>query len=236
MKCARTRRLLDRYLDGELRGKGEFQIIQHLESCPGCSAHLTDRKKLRLELSNLGRIEHPAHDLWDGVQARMNKKQTRWTSMPAPKYIFAAGAATMAVGIFLGLLLAGVISVRPAQRSVYLSEMDNMLLSRIYELEEDYQQLKSGTLTAAKTGNGALPEPVLSEIEIRLTELDARARSIIADLERYGGSADHYRIVFDHYRQKFDLLYYLRDASLYLTAPLPAPDAGLPAQPDVRPL
>ena len=48
--CEKTRRYMDAYLSNELLVETTHDLLQHLESCPECTAELATRTRLRSRL------------------------------------------------------------------------------------------------------------------------------------------------------------------------------------------
>ncbi len=102
--CRKIQAHFDAYMDNELLVETNREVLEHLESCPGCSTVLEDRIRLRSALHRAGsRVAVPGA-LGDSVRASLSKASTA----PAwPRW--AAAAAAAAVVLALGLTSTGLL-------------------------------------------------------------------------------------------------------------------------------
>jgi anti-sigma factor RsiW len=70
-----TDRLSD-YLDGELPDGERIALESHLQSCPECSAILTDLRRVVQRARALREDRSPSHDLWPGIASRIGASST----------------------------------------------------------------------------------------------------------------------------------------------------------------
>jgi anti-sigma factor (TIGR02949 family) len=54
LDCARARRLLPAYLDGELRDEQRWRVTEHLARCSQCWLRVRFETRLRAHLTDLG--------------------------------------------------------------------------------------------------------------------------------------------------------------------------------------
>src|ERR1700728_693520 len=70
--CSQYRTELSAMLDGQLEGKAQSDIRDHLTGCSGCSEELETLKKLTKFLNESMQPENvEVPDLWSGIKAQM---------------------------------------------------------------------------------------------------------------------------------------------------------------------
>jgi predicted anti-sigma-YlaC factor YlaD len=69
MECTETRKVLSRYLDGELSPVQMASVREHLARCPQCLEEYTAQAALWALLQNAGPIQAP--ELWPALEARL---------------------------------------------------------------------------------------------------------------------------------------------------------------------
>ncbi len=125
MRCFQSRRLLDEYRDGELRGSRRSACEAHLRSCVRCSEALRERNDLSAVLRG-----------WDGARSSdeltarvMAAWQTAWPrewrlahrrSIAARAAVAAGAVALVAVLGFAGvraIAAVGKVNARPADEA-----------------------------------------------------------------------------------------------------------------------
>ena len=123
---------LNDYLDGELDERAEAEVVEHLASCVGCRAEL---EQLRGIVSLAGRLDdaiEPRHDLWTGIEARIDTAGSAdldaWRARPrgalwAHRYELIAAATLLVLAASMGTLLlvrnaddAAPVAARPTQQ------------------------------------------------------------------------------------------------------------------------
>ena len=98
--CEKTRRYMDAYLSNELLVETTHDLLQHLESCPECTAELEARTRLRSRLKAAVKAQTAPPHLPVLVRDKLrNSQRGRWR-------FYAVPVAAM-------LVLAAVIWVRP---------------------------------------------------------------------------------------------------------------------------
>jgi hypothetical protein len=75
MKCAEIQKLLNDYVDGELREYEKKEVTVHLLRCPGCRKEEEALRFLSEEALALPKSVEPARDLWPALESRIRRKK-----------------------------------------------------------------------------------------------------------------------------------------------------------------
>ncbi|MEO0004457.1 MAG: zf-HC2 domain-containing protein [candidate division WOR-3 bacterium] len=105
MKCAKVKRMLSSFLDGELKGKAKLDLEAHLTQCSDCRNELAGLKADRELLSSVSVPELSPYFLTRTV-ARIRELNDQKEWVWARRLVYQAGAAVLVLlGIGLGLFL-----------------------------------------------------------------------------------------------------------------------------------
>ena len=105
MRCRAARRMMSRYLDGELPETRRSSVDQHLGCCPECRSEFAAQDRL---WSLLGRAAPaPSPDVFAAVEARLSERPglSFAFSRLRPRHVGYAAAAAVLVGL---AILSGV--------------------------------------------------------------------------------------------------------------------------------
>ena len=118
MSCARTRQVLDAYVDGELDPATVAEIDVHFGACPACAGLREERRTLSAQL----RAEAPYFRVPERVRRDLGRRLRPERARPrrVPAWSFASALAT--AGAAAGLL-AGIWLGRPPVDDVLLDEV-----------------------------------------------------------------------------------------------------------------
>ncbi|MEO0068953.1 MAG: zf-HC2 domain-containing protein [candidate division WOR-3 bacterium] len=105
MKCAKVKRMLSSFLDGELKGKAKLDLEAHLTQCSDCRNELAGLKEDRELMSSVSVPELSPYFLTRTV-ARIRELNEQKEPVWARRLVYQAGAAVLVLlGIGLGLFL-----------------------------------------------------------------------------------------------------------------------------------
>lgn len=105
MKCAKVKRMLSTFLDGELPDKAKLDVETHLTQCSDCRSELASLKADRELLSSVSVPELSPYFLTRTV-ARIRELKEQKEPVWERRLIYQAGAAVLVIlGIGLGLFL-----------------------------------------------------------------------------------------------------------------------------------
>ncbi len=116
MRCNTVRRELDRFARQEVAPRLRASIEGHLSECPDCRAYLARQERLASLLEDVREPPNLPEGFGDRVMAAARQRQAsrpvprlrrragwRWVSVPLGEY--AARAAVLAAGLFVGVLM-----------------------------------------------------------------------------------------------------------------------------------
>lgn len=187
MTCAEVDFRLDDYLDGALSER-EFQEFElHLAGCDSCHEQERRLRALLAQASALPRELPPAHDLWPGIAARLDRRGSlpfAWRLPALSGWLPATLAAAAAVALaFAWLGRAGRMADEPRQttaapsglaRPAGLAPEPNAML----ETEHEYAQATSALLAALQERRPPLAPETLRAVERDLQLIDAALAEI----------------------------------------------------------
>ena len=67
---------LNDYLDGELDGREEAEVVEHLATCASCRIELDQLRDVLDRAATLAESVEPRRDLWAGIEARIDSAGT----------------------------------------------------------------------------------------------------------------------------------------------------------------
>ena len=86
MKCRRTKKLLEEYIEGNLDRDIEKDVEEHLRSCEKCAAEYNELKKYRDTLSLMNRKVAPP-DLLDRIHGRIHEQEEKGITVLARRAV-----------------------------------------------------------------------------------------------------------------------------------------------------
>jgi len=80
--CEKALRYLDAYISNELTVETDHEVLRHLEGCPGCSAELDTRTRLRSRLKSAVKVQSVPPELQVRVREHIRRGTSRsWVSL-----------------------------------------------------------------------------------------------------------------------------------------------------------
>ncbi len=77
MECRRWRKLLNRYVDGELDGRGRLKVDEHLKLCGRCQGYIRYLETTK-RVFKAKRVESPRPYFWTRLAPRLEERGTSW--------------------------------------------------------------------------------------------------------------------------------------------------------------
>jgi hypothetical protein len=114
VSCRKVRKTLAGYVDGDLDGKRESEIREHLEGCPGCRLLAEKLETSAAALSSLRPVEisdAASARILDAIQSSRSPRKTPLPGWMRSPGALAAGAC--AVLILISVVVIGVLVVDP---------------------------------------------------------------------------------------------------------------------------
>ena len=128
MRCAKARKHISEYVDGDLDSRKQAKLERHLDECSGCQELLKDFQDMALKAKGLDQPV-PPDSVWK-VPQRGN-----WLAIPQFQYALAAAA--------LVIVVVGAITLGPGllKKDVTFTglEKQQYTLAKLEEAEKHYQ-------------------------------------------------------------------------------------------------
>jgi anti-sigma factor (TIGR02949 family) len=94
--CEHTLRYLDSYVSNELTVETNHELLQHLESCPACSAELEARSRLRTRLRAAVSSQNAPPDLQVRIREQIRRHESRgWAGAAWTGWAMATAASLL---------------------------------------------------------------------------------------------------------------------------------------------
>ncbi|MDI6846029.1 MAG: anti-sigma factor [Candidatus Saccharicenans sp.] len=188
MNCRRNRRLINDYLDGELREKDRQQLQSHLEKCASCRQLYEELAAIKKTFLSAGEV-NPSDRVWERLKSRLeadiipqlvqqqtgadkevSKKTGDWSGWFSPVFRYAAAALVFVV-IVAGAFYLGRNYQKPDRPQAELIA-DNPALQKVLEAEYFYKKAVESLTEALETYNGGLPAELTEIVQANLSLLD----------------------------------------------------------------
>ena len=121
--CERALRYLDAYISNELTVETNHEVLRHLEGCPGCSAELDARTRLRARLKAAVKAQSVPPELQVRIREQIRSgRSNRWAGLEAGGWRW-AGALAACLVVAAGLWVnhsaerLPALADRPAQNA-----------------------------------------------------------------------------------------------------------------------
>jgi len=170
--CQTVSHWLDAMVDGDLRPEEQALTEEHLRACATCRADLEGLRAVKREAASLPRELAPPHDLWHGIEGRLDlrSKSRQWLN-PA----VVAAAATVVAAIALAFLLAPNRGPLPAtdREVVQVSFVPVSSSSASVEtFRAEYQQARTDLLAVIEARRHQFDPDTLEVIERNMRIID----------------------------------------------------------------
>lgn len=128
--CEQTLKYLDSYVSNELLVETNHQLLQHLESCPACSAELEVRSRLRTQLKAAVSRQVVPPDLQVRVRDQLRSRESRgWAGAAWNGWAMATAASVLVcAAVWFGYSRERLpaLTDRPAQNA-YIQKVSSTL-------------------------------------------------------------------------------------------------------------
>jgi len=140
MKCKKARKLINDYIDNNLKPKQKMILEQHLESCEECKKFLMDFKKIVNGAKNL-EILSPSGNLWLKIQNDLEKgalKRKKWLTIFLRSYPLRYKIAFVSLLIFItSVSIIGVFYHYKKENKIV--PYNKYVLTKLEEAEHHYE-------------------------------------------------------------------------------------------------
>ncbi len=217
MKCAKAKKFISEYIDGDLDKAKASSLEKHLDACPDCQKLLKDFKQIKQKAKSLAKAE-PSGQTWFRIQARL--KQKAQSPLPEPRVRFLFFPARLRYAVSAGLLLmvvagAVVIAVRMENRgrSINGKKGQEYAMIKIQEAEQ-YYKLAIKSLWEAVQAQKKNFDPQVAEIfRINLKLIDVSLADCKRAVKNDPGDLESQYYLLAVYKKKAELLDNMIDIS-----------------------
>ncbi|UCE40602.1 MAG: zf-HC2 domain-containing protein [Candidatus Aminicenantes bacterium] len=217
MKCAKAKKFISEYIDGDLDEAKTSSLEKHLDTCPDCQELLKDFEQIKQEAKGLAKVE-PSDQTWFQIQTRIKEKTQAPIPEPRVRFLFFPARLRYAVSTALLLFIAAgavFIGTRVLNREGRISRVNGqeLALAKIQEAEQHYKLAIKALWEAVQAQQENFDPKVAETFRINLELIDAS----LADCERaikndpYDLESQYYLLAV--YKKKAELLDNMIDIS-----------------------
>ncbi len=211
MKCAKAKRLISDYIDGNLDTGHVSSLEEHLDVCLDCQKFLKDFRKIAKDAKELNKLT-PPNETWSKIEARLNTEtqpvhvlapgRRQWLN--APRLRFVLSAAFLLV-ILVG---AGILGIHSLKQGGTLPGVDskNIAFAKLEEAEHHYQlaikALGEAVSYQEKSFDPEVAEVFRTNLEIINTSITACKQAVLSEPD----NVETRNYLLAAYKDKADLL------------------------------
>jgi tetratricopeptide (TPR) repeat protein len=175
MKCAKAKKLISEFIDGDLDTAKASSLEKHLDACPDCQGLLKDFRQIKQKAKSLPKSE-PSGQTWFRIQTRL-KEKTQAPVFPA-RLRYAVSTALLLL-IAVGAIIIGS---RIWNREGTISGINGqkLALAKIQEAEQYYKLAIKALWEAVQAQKENFDPKIAETFLINLELIDAS----LADCER----------------------------------------------------
>jgi hypothetical protein len=210
MKCAKARKFISDYIDGDLDAGKVSSLEKHLDACPGCQELLKDFKLIKQRAKDLAKTE-PSNQAWFRIRSRLEEKAK--TSLPEPRVRFLFLPAKLRYAVSAALLLVAVtgaviVGSRMWNRAGTQGEIkgQELALMKIQEAEQYYRLAIKALWEAAQAQKGNIDPKVAETFRINLELIDASLEDCRNAVARDPRNLESQYYLLAVYKKKAELL------------------------------
>jgi anti-sigma factor RsiW len=208
MTCHELDERLDDWVDGTLEGGMARDVEAHLAQCPLCREREQRLRQLLAHAASLPRPQAPAHDLWPGIAARI-ERETWWKGAAwwRPALLAAAAALVLGVAAVLWSLRAPAPARTVESPATSFVGSALVVLDRVLAAaERDYEAAATVLLEALQRRRAALPADELARVEANLGVIDRALSEVRLALVKDPANPELNRMLVATHRRKVDVL------------------------------
>lgn len=213
MKCAKAKKLISDYMDGDLDTKKSSMLKEHLGTCPECRKLFKDFERIADRAKTLAEKE-PSRQIWFRILAGVkeeNQETVRPVRIPRARYLLFPAKLRYAVSAVLLMFLVGggvFIGYRVLHRGV--SPQGNSgqeyAMKKIKEAEEHYKQAIKALWEAVQAQRENFDPEMAKTFLTNLKLIDASLAECKKAVESDPGNLDSRYYLLAVYEKKAELL------------------------------
>jgi len=140
MRCAKSKKLISEFIDGELDAARGSRLQRHLDSCPDCRKFKREFEKIALQAGEL-KVAVPQEFTWTRLASRLAVPARKPL---AKKFVLRRLSPRMAIGgAFLLAIVIGTVVVAPSlwrpRATLPVEDARDYALAKLDEAEQHYQ-------------------------------------------------------------------------------------------------
>jgi len=211
MKCAKAKKDISEYIDGELSVDRASSLEEHLKACPGCQSLLEDFRQIKERAGRLLKSE-PSGQTWFRIRARL--KETAQTPLPGRRARFLLFPARLryatSAALLLFVVIGGIlIGLRIGDRRGTGYEGMNgqeYALAKIREAEEHYKLAIKALWEAVQAQKDNIDPQVAETFRMNLELIDASLADCKRAVKLDPGDMESRYYLLAVYKKKAELL------------------------------
>jgi tetratricopeptide (TPR) repeat protein len=210
MKCAKAKKLISEYIDGDLDTGKASSLEKHMDACQGCSKLLKDFQKIKQTAKDLSKKE-PSSQTWFRIQARLKEKTQAPVPGPRVRFLFFPVRLRFALSTALLLIVAVgvvIIGLRIWNRGGALNG-DNgqeFALAKIQEAEQHYKLAIKALWEAVQVQKENFDPKIAETFRINLELIDATLADCKRAIQSDPGDVESQYYLLAVYKKKAELL------------------------------
>ena len=217
MKCAKAKKLISEYIDGDLSAEEVSFLEKHMETCPNCKKLSKDFQQIKQTAKDLSEVE-PSGQTWFRIQARL-KAETQ-VSVPEPRVRFLffpvqlryAVSTALLVFIVIGAVIIGMW-IGNREGTVNGNNGQAFALTKIQEAEQHYKLAIKALWEAVQVQKENFDPKIAETFRINLELIDATLADCKRAIQSDPSDLESQYYLLAVYKKKAELLDSMIDVS-----------------------
>lgn len=215
MRCAKAKRLISDFIDGELEAREKAYLHEHLEDCPDCAKLLKDFQRI---VEGAGKLEElgPSPQIWLKIKKTLqSQEQEVLTFQPEKRTWFelVLSPPKLKYAVSVVLLLVFMVSAVTLWLRHWRGEgvlrakspVDYAIV-KLDEAERHFQEAIKALMEAVSAAEGSLDPQMVQVFKANLKVLDASITVFKQTVLQEPESIDTRNLLLVAYREKLDFL------------------------------
>ncbi|UCC38833.1 MAG: zf-HC2 domain-containing protein [Candidatus Aminicenantes bacterium] len=179
MRCAKAKKLISEYIDGNLGAEKSVGLEQHLDTCADCQTLLKDFQTITQDAQEL-KEDSPSPHAWLKIKERLTTEEQkvlalqpqkkRWFHFPQPRLKYALSSALVLV-VMVGIVIFGIWYVK-GRGILEGLDAQSYTLAKLAEAERHYQLAIEALWEAVSSQEESLDPQVVKVFRTNLEIID----------------------------------------------------------------
>jgi hypothetical protein len=210
MKCAKAKKWISEYIDGDLDTERASALEKHLDDCPDCRQFLKDFEEIKHKAKGLKKTA-PSSQVWFRIQERLKEKTQAPVPGPRVRFLFFPARLRYAVSAALLLVVvagAVIIGLRIRSREAMVTGDNGQkyALAKIREAEQHYRMAIKALWEAVQAQKENFDPEVAETFRVNLELIDASLAECERAVKRDPGDVESQYYLLAVYKKKAELL------------------------------